>query len=242
VEQVAGPPASVTEQLSPQSVPADGKSSVALQAKVTDAFGNPVEGGGVHVGFKSNNGQRISPTSEYANGVFKATLTASTTIGTSSVTAYVGNPDSAVNDRQSLDQVAGPPNSVIVTVKPGSIPADGTSTATAVAKVTDASGHPAAGDAVAFTSSDPGQLLSPPTLGLEGSYSVTVRASTTLGTATITATDSSVSPAIAGSARLTQTGSQAAPAAKKCKRKKHGSAKKRARAFKRCKKKQRRRG
>jgi virginiamycin B lyase len=91
-------------------------------------------------------------------------------------------------------------------VTPASLPADGVSKAVVTLKAMDGFGTPVVGDAIAFSSSDPGQSFGPVTDNGDGTYSTTVTSSTMPGTATITATDSSVAPSGTAQATLTQTG------------------------------------
>jgi hypothetical protein len=58
------------------------------------------------------------------------------------------------------------------------------------------------GDAIRFTSSDPGQLVGGTVNNEDGVYQAPIRASRTAGTPTITATDLSLSPNVFGTATL----------------------------------------
>jgi Invasin, domain 3 len=104
-----------------------------------------------------------------------------------------------------LTQSAGPATSVTVQLSPSSIVANGTSTATATATVDDAEGHPVEGDHLSFSSSDNGVHFGVVTDHGNGTYSATLTSSTTAGSPTITATDSTAPPSITGSATLIQT-------------------------------------
>ena len=73
-------------------------------------------------------------------------------------------------------------------LSPSVIVANGTSTTTATATVKDAQGHLLPNEPVRFTSTDPGQFFGTVNSG-NGTYSARVRSSTTVGRATITATD-----------------------------------------------------
>ena len=70
--------------------------------------------------------------------------------------------------------------------------------------MSDAAGPPVAGDHIGFASSDPGEKIGAVTDNKDGTYTATITSSTTIGTATITATDSSVTPAVSGQATLAQ--------------------------------------
>jgi len=93
---------------------------------------------------------------------------------------------------------------VNVTLSPASIGANGSSASIATATVTDAGGRPLSGETIGFSSSDPGERVSSTTNNRDGTYTATITSSTTVGFATITATDTSVSPRASGRARLAQ--------------------------------------
>jgi hypothetical protein len=84
------------------------------------------------------------------------------------------------------------------------ITADGSSTTTAVATLTDALGNGIPGAQIVFSSSDPGQTISSVRSHGNGAYFVTITASHRAGTATITATDPA--SGVSGSTVLTSTG------------------------------------
>jgi hypothetical protein len=95
--------------------------------------------------------------------------------------------------------------SVTVGLNPPSIAADGTATSVATATVRDTVGDPVRGEIITFTSTDPGEQVGAVTDNGDGTYSATITASTTPGTPTITATDTSVSPKVSGQAMLKQS-------------------------------------
>jgi adhesin/invasin len=101
--------------------------------------------------------------------------------------------------------IAGPASSVSVRVSPASIVANGTSTSTATATVSDVNGHNVAGDSVAFASTDGGETIGSVTDHGNGTYTATVTSSTTVGAPTLTASDSSLLPHVTGTVTLTQT-------------------------------------
>ena len=102
-------------------------------------------------------------------------------------------------------QAAGGGLNVTVSLSPSTITANGTSMSTATATVNGLV-SPVPGETVTFTSSDPGETVSPQPAADQGNgtYTATITSSTTPGTATITATDpAALSPS--GTATLTQT-------------------------------------
>ncbi|MBO0732415.1 MAG: Ig-like domain repeat protein, partial [Acidimicrobiaceae bacterium] len=133
----------------------------------------------------SDPGETISPVTDAGNGTYTATITSSKTVGTATITAT----DGAITGNATLTQTVGPPATITVQVSPGAIVAGGTSSAKATATVTDGEGHPVPNDTIAFSSSDPGQFFGPVSTTSNGSYSAEIRSSTTVGPATITATD-----------------------------------------------------
>src|SRR6202022_502140 len=82
-----------------------------------------------------------------------------------------------------------------VTLSPTSIVADGVSTTVATVTVTDPTSHqPVQGDTVTVGKTDPGQTFTTSPSGTtasNGTFTVTIRSSTTTGSSTITATDNS---------------------------------------------------
>ncbi len=99
--------------------------------------------------------------------------------------------------------VGGTPT-ISVSVSPGSIKADGKSTATITATVSD-SGSSESGDEVSLSSSDPGQSIGAVTDNGDGTYTATITASKKSGNATITASDTSSDPAASATTTLTST-------------------------------------
>jgi hypothetical protein len=199
----AGPAASVTVSLAPSSVLANGASQTVAKATVADAGGTPVQGDSVT--FSSTDGaDHVGPVSDNHDGTYTVTVTSSATVGTPAITATDASVAPAVSGHAILTQAPGPATSVGVKLSPSSILANGTSQSTATATVSDTQGHPIAGDHVSFSSTDGGEHIGPVSDNHDGTYTATVTSSTTVGTPTITATDSSVSPPASGHTGLTQ--------------------------------------
>ena len=185
--QTAGPPATMTIALNPSTIVADGLSNATATATVRDRQGHPVNDDAIQFS-SSDPGQTVSPTPAItnANGVATATLTSSTTVGTSNIVAS----DASVSSSPAgLTQTAGPPATMTIALNPSTIVADGLSNATATATVRDRQGHPVNDDATQFSSSDPGQTVSARSKGAVGTYTAAIRSSTKAGKATITASD-----------------------------------------------------
>ncbi len=201
----AGPAANVSVQLTSSSIPADGSSRIGATATVTDASGTPVIGD--DIAFTSSDpGETISQPIDNENGTYSATITSSMTPGQVTVTATDDSVSVSPPSGSALLTQTGPPASVSVQPWPSSIIADGVSTSTATAIVQDAEGDLVPGQSVTLSSSDSGETIGPVMDNGNGTYTATITSSTTVGPATITATDESVSVnPPSGSATLTQT-------------------------------------
>ena len=197
--QTAGAAATVTVALSPTSIIANGTATTTATATVKDAGGNLLPSEKVTFA-SSDTADKVSTTTNAGSGTYTATITSSTTVGTPTITAT----DGTVSGTATLTQTVGSAASVTVAVSPAVILANGVSTAIATATVKDAQGHLLTGQAVSFKSTDPVQFFGQVSDNGNGTYSVQVRSSTTVGSATITATDSSVSPSVAGEGTLVQ--------------------------------------
>jgi hypothetical protein len=107
----------------------------------------------------------------------------------------------------TLTQTLGAPALVNLSLTPSSLAANGRATATATASVSDAAGHPLAGQPLTVSSSDPGVHVGAVTDRGDGSYLAVITSSTIARVVTITATDGATSPFISASATLAQTAS-----------------------------------
>ncbi|ACL02189.1 Ig domain protein group 1 domain protein [Desulfatibacillum aliphaticivorans] len=107
---------------------ADGTSNISLWAELTDNAGNPVEDGTVvtfvttqgdltYIGAGSGGGNSV--TAETYNGIAKATLTSSTTAGT---TAFITATSSSLVDSMTVAFVPGAPYRIDAYANPSSIP------------------------------------------------------------------------------------------------------------------------
>lgn len=208
--RAAGPAANVSVSLSAPSVPATGTAQTIATATVADAGGAPVQGDAVTFS-SSDGGDQIGPVTDHHDGIYTATITGSTTVGTPTITATDSSPAPAVSGQALLTQTPGPAASVAVTLSPSSIVANGTSHSAATATVTDVVGHPVAGERVSFASTDSGDHVGAVSDNHDGTYTATITGSTAAGAPTITVTDSSVSPPLAGYATLTQVASTPPP-------------------------------
>lgn len=204
ITETPGPPANVRLTLSPAQIPADGSSQTTATAVVTDQYGNTEPTGGDTLQFTSTDPhQAISIPTDHGNGTYTATITSSTTLGTWTITA-IDLTQHSISGTASL-ATPGPPTTVTLQLTPSTLAADGTSSTSAVATVNDSAGDGIAGQAVQVTSSDPNQKIGTVTDNHNGTYTVTVTASTTAGKSTLTATDTSAATSLRGSAMLTET-------------------------------------
>jgi Invasin, domain 3 len=198
-----GPAARLTVSLSPQSILANGASTTEAIASVSDAEGNPIPGDELEFS-SSDAGEQIGPVTDNGDGTYTAQITASKTAGTPTITATDDSVSPAVIGHSTLTQIAGPPAQVAVSLTPASILANGSSTTTATAKVSDANRNLIPGASVAFASTDGAEQISATSEPSQGTYTAQITSSTEVGTPTITATDTSVMPRVFGTAMLDQ--------------------------------------
>jgi hypothetical protein len=178
--------ANIALALQPASITADGVSTSAATVTVTDGTGTGVPGETITLSSSDPN-QTISTVSDNGNGTYTATITSSTTVGAPTITA--SDQTAGLTTSQTLIQTPGVPSNISLTLQPSSITADGASTSTATATLTDALGHRVSGQAVTFSSTDSGESISGVSDNGNGTYTAAITSSTTPGTPTITASD-----------------------------------------------------
>ena len=176
----------------PPTMIADGKSTSTVTATATDDEGNPVSGEDLafsssdpdqQIGAVTDNGRRHVLGDDHGLDLGRQ----SDDHGERSL----GRP--RLLRTGGLEQIAGPPAHLSLSLSPSTLVADGHSTSLATVAVTDADGHPAAippppvpcgCSPVTLTSSDGGDQLGPVTEGEDDStFSVPITASTKAGTA-----------------------------------------------------------
>jgi adhesin/invasin len=146
------------------SISADGTSTTFVVARLVNEARNPVPG--VSVNFSTTLGAVTSPVVTDAAGEARSTLRSGATTGTATVTAtFAGN-----SAQTTVNFVAPPvPQSIVLTVTPTNIPADGASRAVVTAEVLDAQGAPMPdGTAVTFSIVSGGGTLIGPNAVVEG--------------------------------------------------------------------------
>ena len=180
--------------VSPAAIPADGKAKATITATVSDANHNPIAKQPVH--FSSDDAaDQFSAVVDHGDGTYTATVTSSTVAHRVKLTAT----DGALTATTTLGQ-SGPAAHVQVSLSPSSVVADGSSTSSVIATVTDAGGVQVTTDTVSFTASDPHVTVGAVTNNGDGTYSAALTSSTTAHAVVVTAHDGQVT----GSATLTQ--------------------------------------
>lgn len=184
-----GDPATVAVSFEHQSIPADGASSTAIIAIVTDEEGNPAADG-TKVSFSKTAGD-ISQFAFTKNGTAIAYLQSESSAGQSDVTAQAGS-------ESGLCTVyfAGEPASVHVWTDIRAISPDGVSTCTISGRVEDSLGN-AVPDGTQVDLSTNGRGSVPVLVTTScGGFSATLCSDTTAGTSTVTAECGSASESV----------------------------------------------
>lgn len=185
----------------------------SLAVQLADRYGNAVAESGRAVTFTAPSS---GPGAGFGNGATSQTDTESTdSSGIATSGPVVAGPSAGAYRVQATAPSLSPTSfsltnrparasKVTVGLAPASIRADGASTSTATATVTDRYGNRVTGDFVAFRTSGP-ERVGATTNHHDGTYTAPLVASATGGsTDTITATDASLSPSVSGTAILTQ--------------------------------------
>ena len=167
---------------------ADGSTANTLRVRVTDAFGNALDGQTVSV--LADNGATVAPTvTTKPDGTVEISVT-SQTAGISTVTASI-NSSSLSRDVTFIADVRTAQIAELVVIKDGS-EADGSTANTLRARVTDAFGNALAGQTVSVLA-DNGATVAPTVItGPDGTVEISVT-SQTAGTSAVTATINSSS-------------------------------------------------
>ncbi len=214
LEQIAGPPAHLSLSLSPSTMVADGHSTSLATVEVTDAGGHPAAippppvpcGCSPVTLTSSDGGDQIGPVTEGEDdSTFLVPITASTKAGTATVSASYERLGTQLATTAPLTQHAGPAATLSLSLSPPILPADGTSSTSALVTVSDSHGNPIGGDHVTFTSSDGGQRMGETASPAIGAYAATITASRQQGSSTITATDTSTSAPLVAQVGLVQS-------------------------------------
>ena len=197
-------PCTVTLEASPTDIVANGTATSTITATVVDQYDNLVTDGTV-VTFTTNLGS--FPTMPYTRtttgGVATAILTAGTETGMATVDVTATNATSST----VVHFVPGEPYTVTVRAEPASIVADGVSTATITATVTDQWEHPIVdGTVVTFTTNLGSFPTMPYTRTTTGGVAVAILTSDTdASTATVTVTATHAMGIITATTTVTMT-------------------------------------
>lgn len=188
----------------PATLPADGKSSTAITAILTDAVGAPVPAGvsivfSTNIGKFSNGTRSITTATMDDTGRVTIPLISSTTAGFAQVTATSGGvTQNTLVTFEGEETPEGTAN-IALTANPTQIPADGASSLTVTAVLTDSTGSPvSAGTSVTFQT-DGGTFQNRTTTHTvitsddTGQVSVSLISSTTAGSVDVTCTSNGVS-------------------------------------------------
>ncbi len=161
---------------------ADGSTANTLRVRVTDAFGNALDGQTVSV--LADNGATVSPTVITGpDGTVEISVT-SQTAGISAVTASI-NSSSQSRNVTFIADVRTAKIADLVVMKDGSV-ADGTTANTLRARVTDAFGNALNGQTVSVTAGNSATVASTVTTKPDGTVEISVT-SQTAGASTVTA-------------------------------------------------------
>ena len=174
-----------TVTAAPTSIPADGVSSSLITVRLLDSNGSPITSGGHAVTMATTAGS-LGPVQSSGGGVYTAQLTAPNRTGTATVSARVSG-SSLV--RTATVTFVPPPNASTSTLSasPTTIVANGVSTSSITLQLRDVDGNVAPTNAiVAFTTT--AGTLGPVTNQGSGRYVVSLRSTTALTVANVTAT------------------------------------------------------
>lgn len=148
VNFVPGPPASISLDVKPAAIQADGASTAVLTGTVRDVFGNRVSTP-VSVTFAVEAGTLLpGPNGTTTNGVITRTLRSSAVVTTTPVTATAAGLGAPATG--SVAFVAGPPASAELSLSPPS-PVTAGQPVSLTVTVRDNVGHPASGVAITVT-------------------------------------------------------------------------------------------
>ena len=193
----------MTLSASPTSMPADGVSSSAIRASVTDTSGTSMPQGTAVIfttslGQFSNGGTSQTVSTTDSSGSVTVSLISATTSGFAQVTATSGGVTQRTIVSFEAEDAPAVVGAMTLSASPTSMPADGVSSSAISASVTDTSGTSMPqGTAVIFTTSlgqfsNGGTSQTVSTTDSSGSVTVSLISATTSGFAQVTATSGGV--------------------------------------------------
>jgi adhesin/invasin len=167
---------------------ADGESSTLVTVRVLDEHGNPVGASAGVVALTTSLGDLSQPV-DHQNGTYTATLTAGTTAGTATISGTLNGEvigDSAFVELRPLDP---DPTTTTITADSAAIDANGVSTTLVSVRVLDEHGNPVGvGGGTVVLATTLGALTEPVVDHGNGTYTATLTAGTTAGTAIVSGT------------------------------------------------------
>ena len=178
-----------------ESIVADGAAQTRVTVEVTDTGGEPMTNGTIVTITttagdldSTKDGSQTSINVTLHNGTATAMLTSPTNLGTAAIRASVDG----VSAETTVEFVASSVSVIALTASPNNLTADGESTSTITATVTDANGNAVAdGENISFSLTGPGAISLPSARTVNGSASITYTSSSRTGTAKITAESTS---------------------------------------------------
>jgi adhesin/invasin len=203
VTQTLAPATAVSVGATLTVLPADGSSTTLVTATVTNVVGTRVPGDTI-VFSSTDPAESFGTVTDNSDGTYSSVMTASTTVDTPTLTATDTSAPTTPFGTIGISQTTPAASTVTVSASMTTLVANGTSTVTLTALVTNVVGTPIPGEALIFSSSDPGQTFGLVNDNADGTYSVTLTSSNTPGRATITVTDASSQTATDGTLVITQ--------------------------------------
>ena len=171
--------------LAPTTIPADGTSQTTAMLVLRDQYRNLTTNGSVTLATSGDD--LVSAPVLQSGGYYAATVTASTTVGSQTLTAVAGSATAQVTIQQLFPSG---PATMTVSLRPSAIAPDGSSTSVVNATVFDSQRNIVTGFPVSISAS--GQLPVGPVTLDGNSFSATLGPTTTAGDVTVTLTAGSL--------------------------------------------------
>ena len=219
ITETAGPATHVAVTGASSTISTDQTTGVPFTATVTDVNGNPVTGDAMQ--FAGSGGLTFGAVTANGDGTYTATATPATAAGVKTVTATDGSVTaSVVSGQATLTETPGAPTGLTLAQTSGRITANGASTMTLVATVTDRNHNGVPGQTLGVTAAvngggTPGITSAVADNG-DGTYTVTLTSGRKADVETVTVTDAAIgaggtaTPTTTASATITQVAGPAA--------------------------------
>ncbi len=184
-----GPASTTTSTITalPTSITANGISTSAVTVRLRDAFGNALTGSGGVVALTTSAGT-LGAVADNGNGTYTASLRSGTTPTNAAIHGTLNGV--AIADTEVVQFVPPVPSTATTTISaaPGSIVANGSSTATITVQAKDASGNNIVIGGATVTLSTTAGSLGPVTDHNNGTYTATLTSGTIVQTDTVRGT------------------------------------------------------